>query len=109
MLRDMYQTKLKSDGYNVLTAENGGDGWAMIQAERPDLVLLDIIMPQLDGFTVLELIKKTESTKDIKVVMMTNLSTDEDHKKGESMGALDYLVKANITPEQLSIAIKKYL
>jgi DNA-binding response OmpR family regulator len=109
MLREMYQTKLRSDGFNVLSADNGGDGWKMVEKEVPDLVLLDIILPQLDGFSVLELIKKTKQTKDVKVVMLTNLGTEEDHKKGEAMGAVDYLIKANMTPDQVSKVASKYL
>lgn len=109
MIREMYQTKFKSEGYEVITAENGGEGWAKAQSELPDIVMLDIILPMLDGFAVLEKIKANESTKNIAVVLLTNLGTDEDRAKGEQLGAVDYLVKANMTPEQVSKTIKKYL
>ena len=109
MLQEMYQTKLKNEGFEVFLAENGDVGYKIICEQMPDLVLLDIMMPILDGFAVLEMLKKNPATKDIKVIMMTNLSTDEDRKKGESMGATDYLVKANMTPEQVNDVVKKNL
>lgn len=109
MLREMYQTKFKSDGYEVITADNGGDGLARTIADLPDIVMLDIILPMLDGFAVLEKIKANEATKNIKVVLLTNLGTDEDRARGEKLGAVDYLVKANMTPEQVSKTIKKYI
>ena len=109
MLQEMYQTKLKNENYEVVAAENGNDGYKLIESEMPDLVLLDIMMPQLDGFSVLEMLKANEKTKNIKVVMLTNLGTDEDRKKGEAMGAVDYLVKANMTPEQVTEVVRKLL
>lgn len=109
MLREMYQTKLRGDGYDVVAADNGADGLSMATSEAPDLVLLDIILPQIDGFSVLEELKKNEATKQLAVVMLTNLGTEEDRVKGEKMGAVDYLVKANMTPDQVSGTIKKYL
>lgn len=109
MLQEMYQTKFKSDGYEVITAVNGGDGLNLAISDLPDIVMLDIILPMLDGFAVLEKIKANESTKNIPVVLLTNLGTEEDRAKGEKLGAVDYLVKANMTPEQVSKTIKKYL
>jgi DNA-binding response OmpR family regulator len=109
MLREMYETKLKSDGYDVKVADNGSDGLRIVREGSVDLVLLDIILPQLDGFAVLESIKTDEDTKKVPVILLTNLGTDEDRTKGEKLGAADYLVKANMTPEQVSVAIKKYL
>jgi DNA-binding response OmpR family regulator len=109
MLREMYQTKFKNDGYEVVTADNGEDGWQKAQSEAPSIIMLDIILPMLDGFSVLEKLKANEKTKAIPVVMLTNLGTDEDRAKGEQLGALDYLVKANMTPEQVLNTIKKYL
>jgi DNA-binding response OmpR family regulator len=109
MLREMYQTKFKSDGYEVETAANGADGLSLTKSGLPDIVMLDIILPMLDGFAVLEKVKADETTKNIPVVLLTNLGTDEDRAKGEKLGAVDYLVKANMTPEQVSKTIKKYL
>lgn len=109
MISSMYKTKFEADGFEVFTADNGATGLELIKKEEPDIVMLDIILPQLDGFSVLEQIKKDKTTKDIPAIMLTNLSTEEDKEKGKKMGALDYLVKASLTPGQISEKIKKIL
>lgn len=109
VLSMMYRTKLEADGFVLEMAGNGADGLALAKSKKPDLVLLDIIIPQLDGFSVLEELKNDAKTKKIPVILLTNLGTDEDKKKGEELGAADYLVKANFTPEQISQTIKQYL
>jgi len=109
MISSMYKTKFEVDGFEVFTADNGATGLELAKKEKPDIVMLDIILPQLDGFSVLEQIKQDKATKSIPVIMLTNLSTDEDKKKGEKMGALDYLVKASLTPGQISEKIKQIL
>lgn len=109
MLREMYETKLKGEGYETSTADNGSDGLQLAKTAQFDLLLLDVMLPQLDGFSILEDLKAKPETAKMPIVMLTNLGTDEDRTKGERLGAVDYLVKANLTPEQLVIAIKKYL
>ncbi len=109
MISAMYKTKLEQDGFTVVIADNGATGVEMAKSDKPDIVMMDVILPQLDGFSALEEIKNDPKTKKIKVVMLTNLGTDEDRRKGEALGAADYLVKANLTPAQVSEAIKKYL
>jgi len=107
MISSMYKTKFEADGFEVLTADNGASGLELAKKEKPDIIMLDIILPQLDGFSVLEAIKKDKTTKDTPVIMLTNLGTDEDKKKGAKMGAMDYLVKASLTPGQISEKIKQ--
>jgi len=109
MIASMYRTKLEQEGFKVLIANDGALGLSMAASQNPDLVLLDIIMPQLDGFTVLRELKSGAKTKKIPVIMLTNLGTDEDKKKGNELGAVDYLVKAGLTPAQVAEAVKKYL
>ncbi len=109
ILCSMYKTKMENDGFKVFTANNGTDGLKLAREEKPDLILLDVIMPQIDGFAVLEDLKKDDKTKDISVIMLTNLGTDEDKEKGEKMGAIDYFVKADLTPTQISAKIKRML
>lgn len=109
MISVMYKTKLESEGYEIVTAANGAEAKEKAEDEKPDLILLDVIMPQIDGFAVLEGLKDSAKTKKIPVVLLTNLGTDEDREKGMSLGAEDYLVKANLTPEQVSDKVKKYL
>ena len=109
MISSMYKTKFEAEGFEVLVAENGVIGLELAKKEKPDIIMLDVILPQLDGFSVLDQIKKDNAIKDTPVIMLTNLGTDEDKKKGEAMGALDYLVKASLTPGQVSEKIKKVL
>ena len=109
MISSMYKTKFEVDGFEVLIADNGVSGLELAKTAKPDIIMLDIILPQLDGFSVLEQIKKDKVAKNIPVIMLTNLGTDEDKKKGEIMGAADYLVKASLTPGQISAKIKQAL
>lgn len=109
MISSMYKTKFVADGFEVFVADNGVNGLELAKTAKPDIVMLDIILPQLDGFSVLEQIKKDKATKNIPVIMLTNLGTDEDKEKGKIMGAADYLVKASLTPGQISEKIKQVL
>lgn len=109
-LSAMYKAKLEESGkFKVFTADNGVLGLEAAKKERPDIIILDVILPQIDGFSVLEELKKSGSTKKIPVIMLTNLGTDEDKEKGKKLGAADYLVKANLTPSQVEEKIKEYL
>ncbi len=109
MISSMYRTKLKQENFIVLTATNGAQGLELALNEKPDLVMLDIIMPQLDGFSVLRQLRGNEGTKNTPIIMLTNLGTDEDKEKGQKLGATDYLIKTNLTPAQISEIIKKYI
>jgi DNA-binding response OmpR family regulator len=109
MISNMYKTKLEHDDIIVLTADNGGQGLDMALNEKPDLIMLDVILPQLDGFSVLQEIKQSPTTKHVPVIMLTNLGTDEDKDRGEKLGASDYWVKSDMTPSEVSDKIKKYL
>jgi DNA-binding response OmpR family regulator len=109
MISSMYKVKLEQEGFIILEAENGSQALEIAIKEKPDLIMLDVMMPQLDGFSVLQELKMNEGTKNIPIIMLTNLGTDEDKQKGEKMGATDYWVKANFTPAQIGEAIKKYL
>jgi DNA-binding response OmpR family regulator len=108
-ISNMYQTKLKQGGYEVLSAFNGADGLSMAKKEKPDLILLDVILPQLDGFAVLEELKEGKDTAKILVVMLTNLSTSEDQAKAKQLGADAYLVKASLTPTEMGATVAKIL
>lgn len=109
MISSMYKTKFDAEGFEVFIADNGATGLELAKKEKPDIVMLDVILPQLDGFSVLEQIKQDKIIKNIPVIMLTNLGTEEDKKKGEAMGAAGYLVKASLTPGQVSEKIKQAL
>jgi len=109
MISSMYKTKFAADGFAVAIAGDGEAGLKLARQKKPDIIMLDVILPRLDGFSVLEELKKDSATKDIPVIMLTNLGTKEDKVKGEKLGAVDYLVKASLTPGQVSQKIKTAL
>jgi CheY-like chemotaxis protein len=106
---DIYQTKLSQEGYEVLPAENGAEAIKKLEKEIPDLILLDIIMPYIDGLQVLRKIKADEKLKDIPVILLTNLSQKENINEGLGLGADDYLIKSHFTPSEVLEKIKKYI
>jgi DNA-binding response OmpR family regulator len=101
MLLEMYTAKFTREGFDISTAENGSEGLKAAREMKPDMVLLDIIMPKLDGFATLKEIRKDEGIKDVPVILLTNLGQDQDIQKGKDLGADDYFVKANHTPTEI--------
>lgn len=108
-LAQMYKTKFEREGYQVIVAVDGAVGLELAVKNQPDIILLDIILPQKDGFMVLKELKENKKTKDIKVLMLTNLGQDEDMVKGKKLGAADYLLKADLTPAQLVDKVIEHL
>lgn len=109
MISSMYRAKFESDGYDIILAKDGANGLELAKKKMPDIILLDVILPQVDGFSVLQELKKDSKTKNIPVMMLTNLGTEEDKAKGEMYGVADYLVKAKFTPGQVSERVSKIL
>ena len=109
MLVNMYISKFEKEGYDAFKAENGRIGLEQAKTVKPDIILLDIMMPEMDGFMVLKDLKSDTSTKNIPVIMLTNLGQEEDIEKGNKLGASDYLVKANLTPAQVVDKVKEVL
>lgn len=109
LLREMYTLKLKNEGYDVVAVENGEECLAALAKQKPALVLLDVIMPKRDGFSVLEAMKQDADLKDLPVVLLTNLGQEHDIERGKKLGANDYLVKANLTPGQVVEKVKQIL
>lgn len=109
MLVNMYISKFEKDGFEPIKALNGKTGLELAQKENPAIILLDIIMPEMDGFMVLKELKANAKTKNIPIIMLTNLGQDEDIQKGNKLGANDYLVKANLTPAQVVDKVKNIL
>ena len=107
--RRVYRDVLVDDGYEVLEATNGEEGWEMIMAHNPSLVLLDLGIPVLDGFQVLEKIRRSSQTKDIPVIIFSVLGEPKDVKKALDMGANDYTVKGFYTPRQILSKIKNLI
>lgn len=100
-ISEMYRIKFQEEGYDISTTSKGSEGLDIAKKEKPDIILLDIILPEMDGFAVLESLKSDPATKSIPVIMLSNLGQASDIEKGKKLGAVDYLVKANYTPAQL--------
>ena len=100
-LRKAAEAALRRHGFAVLTAPDGLEGLRLARAERPDLVLLDLIMPGMQGFEVLKLLKADAQTMAIPVVVLSNLGQDSDVQHAMTEGAVDYLIKANLRLEEL--------
>ena len=107
MLANMYEVKFKNEGFDIVKALDGAQGLEMAKSVKPDFILLDIIMPKMDGFSVLKALKEDGTTKDVPVMLLTNLGQDEDIERGKKLGSVGYLVKANITPSEVVDAVKK--
>jgi DNA-binding response OmpR family regulator len=100
-LNELMAKKLIEEGFDVIKAVNGEEGLEMAQQERPDLILLDLILPGMDGFEILEKIKEEPETSAIPVIILSNLGQREDIEKGFDLGADDYLIKAHFTPDEI--------
>lgn len=99
---EMYRLKLEADGYEVQIAEDGEVGLRLAVDDPPDLLFLDIRMPRLDGLDMLERLRAEEKTKEVPVVILSNYGEDELRKRGFDLGALEWLIKANVTPSEVS-------
>lgn len=108
-LLEMYSTKFNLEGFEVFTAPDGEEGIKLAKKEKPDIILLDVLMPKVDGFTALKKLKKDPQTKNIPVVLLTNLGQKNDIDKGLKEGAEGYLIKAHFIPSEVVVKIKKIL
>jgi len=110
-LRDLCKLKLTKEGFHVSSAVDGEEGMGKISAEKPDLVLLDIVLPGVDGFQILERVKDNpdESIKNIPVILLTNLGQESDVEKGLKLGAQDYLIKAHFTTDEIVQKVRDIL
>ncbi|KPJ54719.1 hypothetical protein AMJ47_03750 [Parcubacteria bacterium DG_72] len=100
-LRELISQKLLKEGYDVSEAIDGERGIESAKIEKPDLILLDLILPGIDGFEVLARIKSDPEASEIPIIILSNLGQKDDIEKGLNMGAVDYLIKAHFTPAEI--------
>jgi DNA-binding response OmpR family regulator len=100
-LREMYGYKLEKEGYTVFLAPEGRSGIEIAKKELPDLILLDVLMPDLNGFEVLRILRSDPLTENLKIFVFSNLGQEDEVERGLQEGADKYLIKANLTPGQL--------
>lgn len=108
-LANVYLTRLEAEGFTVKRVPNGEDALAVAIEFKPDLILLDVMMPKVSGFDVLDILRNTPETANVKVVMLTALSQDTDKEKAEKLGADDYLVKSQVVIADVVERIKHHL
>lgn len=108
-LQKALSKSLEIENFTVISAYDGKTGLEAAQKEKPDLILLDLILPQIDGFEVLRELKKSPETKDIPVIILTNLEQSQSVEKTIEFGPLNYLVKANYNLDEIIVKIKELL
>lgn len=107
-LVDIYTTKIKEAGFDILVAFDGEEGYKKAKEEKPDLVLLDLVLPGMDGWEFLAKVK-SEKLDNLKIVILSNLGNKEEVEKGMSFGVTKYLVKSHYTPSEVVEEVKKIL
>ncbi len=108
-LREIYEARLLAEGYEIVTAQDGEEALALAVKERPDLIIADIMMPKISGFDMLDILRSTSETKSTKIIMMTALSQAEDKERASKLGADRYLVKSQVTLEDVARVAREFL
>lgn len=108
-LASVYETRLQAEGFNIRRVPNGEDALAAALEFHPDLILLDVMMPKVSGFDVLDILRNTPETTNIRIIMLTALSQEADVEKAKSLGVDDYLVKSQVVIADVVDRIKQHL
>ena len=108
-LREIYGVRLLAEGYDIISAGDGEEALAMAIKERPALIVSDVMMPKISGFDMLDILRSTTETREIKVIMMTALSSEDQRKRGEQLGADRYLVKSQVGIEDVVRTVHEVL
>lgn len=108
-LRDIYSARFQAEQFQVVTASDGEEALATAVREKPDLILLDVMMPKISGFDVLDILRSTPETKTTRVVMMTALDQQADKDRSQKLGADEYLIKSQVTLEDVVKTVKSLL
>lgn len=108
-LSEMYQLKFKAEGFDAVVANDGLLGLEMVKKYKPDIIILDIVLPKMDGWSFLAKLRADFTQPTPPVILLTNLGQSNDVKRGMSMGVVDYLIKAHFTPNEVVHRIKQVL
>jgi CheY-like chemotaxis protein len=100
-LREIYEARLEAEGYDIVSASDGEEALVLAKSEKPDLVISDVMMPKISGFEMLDILRNTDGLKDVKVIMLTALGQAEDKSRADALGADQYLVKSQVTLEDI--------
>ena len=107
-LTKIYKMTLNQEGHSVTTTKDGYEGLKALKENKPDIILLDLLLPQKDGFEFLKEVKEDKKFKNIPVLILTNLGQESDVKKAKALGADDYIIKANVEIEDVIKKVNKY-
>jgi CheY-like chemotaxis protein len=108
MLMEIYKKKFEGSEYDLSFAENGQEALELIKKAKPKVVLLDLVMPEIDGFKVLEKIKEDSKIQDVNIIIVSNLSQETERERALKLGAKDFLIKSDHSPNELADKIKNY-
>lgn len=108
-LIDIYTLKIKEAGFDVKAVEDGGRALSVLEKEKPDLLLLDIVLPNYDGWEILKKVREKKEFQSLPVIILSNLGQKQEVEKGLNLGAVKYLIKAHYTPTEVVEEIKKIL
>ena len=108
-LREIYEARLQAEGYTIVSAHDGEEALVVAKAEKPDLVISDVMMPKISGFEMLDILRNTDGLKDVKVIMLTALGQSDDQQRANKLGADRYLVKSQVTLEDIVKAAHELL
>ena len=108
-LREIYEARLSAEGYDITTAQNGEEALSVAKSVHPDLIISDVMMPRISGFEMLDILRNTDALKNVKVIMLTALGQAEDRNRGDNLGADKYLVKSQVTLEDIVNAAAELL
>lgn len=108
-LANVYETRFQAEGFKTVRVSNGEDALQTALQAKPDLVLLDVMMPKVSGFDVLDILRNTPQTADVKIIMLTALSQDSDKERAQSLGVNDYLIKSQVVIADVVDKVKQHL
>src|SRR2546421_12272934 len=108
-LREIYEARLQAEGYQIVSDKDGEDALVVAKAEKPDLVIADVMMPKISGFEMLDILRNTDGLKDVKVIMLTALGQSDDQQRAAKLGSDRYLVKSQVTLEDIVKAAHELL
>lgn len=106
---NLYRTKLEKEGFGVVTAANGKETLELLKQHSPNLIILDLVMPEMDGFEVLKKIKEEKNLRDVPVIILSNLGQQEDIDRAQALGVFKYIVKSNVSIHQMVESVEEAL
>ena len=106
LILEMYKARMANEGWEVFTTDRGSEALQLAKEQKPDIILLDVILPETDGFSILKELKAENLTKNIPVLMLTNLGQESDQHRGKDLGVAGYFIKSQHTPADIITKIE---